>query len=564
MPKKKKSKKDKPPPNLRPEFVLDPKLEPRKGPRVKRAPDRPQPEWMFPPVEENPVLNPRPKSDEKVQKDKQDHDAAINFLQYKSVSTPVKDPPPPLLLTLIGGFLTSYGFNSTSRLYTTELASRKKLDEWKVLIDEKLPKGYPDLVKIYRDGHKVFEQRTVEDDTSSSESESDDDEEADAADQQDKQKKGKKDTKPGQTSGSGSEESSSEADSSDESASDVSMRDAPSNSKVVHPRKKRKTSHEGSMSASSSDDDEGPQTSGQQKSNGPSLGELVGNHSKSASTHIQSTATQDLLGKTPNAEEIDSDDSEDSSSESEEVDAPTQAATIASQSNRTENPSEIIGGVTEDKRNKQEDTKVATYKSASQNNSSSSESDSDSNSDSESASSPKTTGVSLVTQLVATKERTGSSSSETLQAVSTQKPSTANTSIPSTTSSDSDHSKWAPPEPIPLQGVTETTTTTTTKRKRSPSTKGPSSSTPAAASSKKPKTQFKEPSTPFQRVPKDTPVEERFSSNKYQSYDYADRAHQDLSVTKGKGFTKEKNKKKRGSYRGGMIDVSGGRAIKFE
>lgn len=34
------------------------------------------------------------------------------------------------------------------------------------------------------------------------------------------------------------------------------------------------------------------------------------------------------------------------------------------------------------------------------------------------------------------------------------------------------------------------------------------------------------------------------------------RASQDLIVTRGKGFTKEKNKKKRGSYRGGEIDQS--------
>jgi hypothetical protein len=34
------------------------------------------------------------------------------------------------------------------------------------------------------------------------------------------------------------------------------------------------------------------------------------------------------------------------------------------------------------------------------------------------------------------------------------------------------------------------------------------------------------------------------------------RAHHDLSVTRGAGFRKEKNKKKRGSYRGGEITVS--------
>ncbi len=39
-------------------------------------------------------------------------------------------------------------------------------------------------------------------------------------------------------------------------------------------------------------------------------------------------------------------------------------------------------------------------------------------------------------------------------------------------------------------------------------------------------------------------------------YEWGQKAHEDLIVTKGKGFTKEKNKKKRGSYRGGRIDTS--------
>jgi hypothetical protein len=37
---------------------------------------------------------------------------------------------------------------------------------------------------------------------------------------------------------------------------------------------------------------------------------------------------------------------------------------------------------------------------------------------------------------------------------------------------------------------------------------------------------------------------------------YGLKAYKDLSVTRGKGFTKEKNKKKKGSYRGGKIDTS--------
>ena len=69
---------------------------------------------------------------------------------------------------------------------------------------------------------------------------------------------------------------------------------------------------------------------------------------------------------------------------------------------------------------------------------------------------------------------------------------------------------------------------------------------------------------PFQRVAADEPVDEKFQSNAYVPYDYADRAHRDLAPTKGKNFTKEKNKKKRGSYRGGIIDVHGKKGIKFD
>ena len=53
---------------------------------------------------------------------------------------------------------------------------------------------------------------------------------------------------------------------------------------------------------------------------------------------------------------------------------------------------------------------------------------------------------------------------------------------------------------------------------------------------------LKKNNVPFSRVPADQAVDPRFASNEYVAYDYADRAHQKLIVTKGKGFTKEKNK----------------------
>ncbi|KAI0113148.1 SRP40, C-terminal domain-containing protein [Daldinia grandis] len=69
---------------------------------------------------------------------------------------------------------------------------------------------------------------------------------------------------------------------------------------------------------------------------------------------------------------------------------------------------------------------------------------------------------------------------------------------------------------------------------------------------------------PFSRIRQDVAIDPRLSSNAYVSHEYGDKAHQDLIVTKGKGFTKEKNKKKRGSYKGGPLDINKSRSIKFE
>ncbi|KAI0950109.1 hypothetical protein AcW1_006073 [Taiwanofungus camphoratus] len=69
--------------------------------------------------------------------------------------------------------------------------------------------------------------------------------------------------------------------------------------------------------------------------------------------------------------------------------------------------------------------------------------------------------------------------------------------------------------------------------------------------------------TPFQRVKPEQVrfYDERLKDNRFESRgaganDYGERAARDLIVTHGAGFRKEKNKKKRGSYRGGDITVS--------
>ena len=69
---------------------------------------------------------------------------------------------------------------------------------------------------------------------------------------------------------------------------------------------------------------------------------------------------------------------------------------------------------------------------------------------------------------------------------------------------------------------------------------------------------FQTTGTPFRRVKsEDIQIEkEELRDNSYKSFDtWGAKASKDLIVTKGKGFRHEKTKKKRGSYRGGEINM---------
>jgi len=75
--------------------------------------------------------------------------------------------------------------------------------------------------------------------------------------------------------------------------------------------------------------------------------------------------------------------------------------------------------------------------------------------------------------------------------------------------------------------------------------------------------------TPFQRIKADAVefAHEGLKDNRFKAKggtfgDYGERANQDLIVTKGAGFRKEKMKKKRGSYAGGEITMQS-HSIKF-
>lgn len=67
----------------------------------------------------------------------------------------------------------------------------------------------------------------------------------------------------------------------------------------------------------------------------------------------------------------------------------------------------------------------------------------------------------------------------------------------------------------------------------------------------------------FSRVDPDDVVfpEEELRSNAFLAKkgaagSYGEKAYKDLAPTRGKGFRQEKNKKKRGSYKGGKIDTT--------
>ncbi|MCJ1459566.1 hypothetical protein MMC28_009945 [Mycoblastus sanguinarius] len=556
----------KPPVEIKPEFVLVPGQEPPRKKKKKNAPDRPQPQWMFPPDEENPVLNPKPKLEAQRLKDEKDRDDAIKFLKYKSVTAPLKAPPPQLLLTLVGAFLSSYGFHSASRIYTTQLQSRTKLDEWRIELGGKLPKGFPDLVKIFKDWYKDYEAKTQMDDTSSSSGE-DDSSDAKAAKKVKKSKKqAKADAKAREVPAAkvnAKDETSSSGSSDDEGGSDVEMKDEPPGTKAIKKdielRKAKSSSPLTSSSSTDSNADDEKEATGatlptSKSLQTPTVNGKVNKLKRKVSSSGPSSSDSDLDSDSDASTSAAAKKLERKSAEKEKIATPERSKETTPAKVSVE-PSSSSDTSSSDSESAKEASKpvvattITTAVATAEGASSSSSGSTSSSTDSDEPDFAKPTKVVKATTITTSRpvqilNKAPSDSSETLQATSARKPSTANPSLStsaSTSSSDSSEPK-----------ATATATATTTKRKRS--------SSPTEAKSKK----FHKQNTPFQRVPKDTPVDPKMASNAYRAYDYADKAHQDLSVTKGKGFTKEKNKKKRGSYRGGQIDVSGGKGVKFE
>ena len=525
----------------------------QKKKKKKNAPDRPQPEWMFPPDEENPILNPKPKSEEQLRKEREERDLSIKFLQYKSVTAPMKPAPPGILLTLVGSFLTSYGFNSASRLYTSQCKSRKKLEAWDHELGAKLPKGFPDLVKIYKDWYKEYQEDLASDASSSG---GDDNPNA-------KEPKSNKSTKVLTQAESDETSSSSGSDSSDEIESEK-----PAKASANAQKSGKRPNKAGSLSASSSsstsesdaDDEKEAVSTGPSK---PTVNGMIKNLKRKASVNksanSKSSSESSALSvdegrplkkskvEASKVEELDKDATKTEAKFAAGVKpakaATSRAAPIMSSSSTSESPSsESEPALPTQKKVSDPPSKKSLPRAKSD--------------------TLGTAKVSKSAQATKAKDIKRSSSdslkstdsSATLEIASEDKPVTSNTST-SSSSSSSPSSSEAGFEPSMTKAKTEASAAPKRKSSHSPSSTGQKI---------EPKNAAKKQSTPFQRVPKDTQVDPKLASNAYISYDYADRAHKDLSVTRGKDFTKEKNKKKRGSYRGGAIDVDSRKGVKFD
>ncbi|KAL8783464.1 MAG: hypothetical protein Q9213_004601 [Squamulea squamosa] len=523
----------------------------------KNAPNRLQPEWMFPADEDNPVLNPKPKSETEIAKDKKEWEDAIRFLQYRAHSTPVKPAPPKQLLTLVGAFLTSYGFNNTCRIYQLQCNARSKLDGWDSVLGEKLPKDFPSLVDLYKLGLQTYEEQKKLDETSSS------DDEDRVAPEINKRKRLKLEEKANkekraavkaeaeQTSSSGSVD-----DSSDGDDSDIDMKDASTSPKPATDISRPKPSPSSSSATSSFDSDADDEN---EKAGFKTLLQKPDN----------SDFTNTLKRKTPP-----SISSSLESSSSEEERAPKKAKTGTTEPEVTMRAAETVSRRSSD----QQPSKSSSSDSSSASSSSNSEFENESTvpklqkpTDESKVSSDSS--VTLVpTPTMSTSKNDADSVNRT--AISSSSSSSISSSSSSDSDSDSDSelihaskkSNFTNPATTitkrevssPVSPLAESFTTTF-KEETSPAI-GTITSTTTTTTKKGPKPK----GVSFTRIPSDTLIPPSLASNAYQPYDYAERAHQDLSITKGKGFTKEKNKKKRGSYRGGVIDVGPGRAIRFE
>ncbi len=470
-----------------------------------------QPEWLFP-SQQKAAPTPKSQNDDRL-KNKKEKQLAKDLLRRRAAGEPPKSAAPPQLLKLVSVFLKEYGFTNAVQALETEREGRGETADQS--------ENIPSLSTIYTEWRGSKDKNKVL-----------------GADTSAVEVKSVKKHKPSKQK---SDTSSSESDTSS-SDSDVEMADAPSTKKLTS----RRSSSSSSASSSSSDSDADDEEEVLLKIQSPKP-KVNGLKRKVASSSESSS------GSDPSSDE--------DGPKSKKVKTEVAADSSDSDSSSEEDSSSSSNSTSEDESLKDKESKVAVISSGSESSSSDSDSDSDSStnsiaqkvplpdSDSDSESSSESSSESGSESSVGEAKKkpvVGSDTSATLSDGPKKISPSDDSSPDSTSSSDSE----AESKPVKI----DTKVTTSAERELSPPL-------PPDPVSKLPKNKINQP---FSRIPKDIKVDERLASNAYVPYDYAQKAHEDLIVTRGKGFTKEKNKKKRGSYKGGYIDVEGKKGIKFE
>lgn len=445
-------------------------------------------------------------------------------------------PPPPKLMDLIHSFLASYSYRKAAHGMRSD---NQKRQGHNVKLWQKSSYNMPTLIEIYEkwceqnpedaSGNRETRRLWVPVDPIAAKKLRDDEKAAKENEVEDKPILGVDNG----NSSSSSEETSSESEDSDESEQEsevenIKMAAAPTTVKAV--------------ADDDSDDTDTSEDDSDDESEEDSEDEEEDEIEAKAETLTKMDVDEDDAESEEDSDEESSDDSDDEDSDEEESEEDSKvdsAATLA----KAEPADASASSAAEDSED---------------------ESSSDDSSDSESSSTSDSSdededGTVPAETVVDTSTRASSDSSVTLQgdAVAAK----AASSTPSS-SDDSSTASSSSDDEIPTSKAAEAAVAhTSNKRKRSKDETSAANVMEPTQNAKRVKKEV----VPFSRIPADIKVDDRFSSNKYVPYDYANKAHQDLIVTKGKGFTKEKNKKKKGQgFRGGMIDIQGKRGIKFE
>jgi hypothetical protein len=531
---------------------IPPKPQPQKKKKKKNAPDKPQPAWLFPPDEENPVLNPKPKTDEDTIKETQEREKALNYMKRRVHAVPDRPAPPPQLLTLVGIFLTDFGFNSTSRLFTNERKARQELNGWEDAIGKKIEKGTPTLETIYRNWYREWKIQQ-KDETSSDESGSETSSESDSVAELSKKEAAN-------SSGGGDDDS--EASTDGLGGSDVEMKGAPKGKKGKAKNKRMLRSSSSSSSTTSESDADDEDEKAKPES---TISKKAANTAKPAA---YMPAVDFMVKSLKRKAASDPSDPSDPAS-SADKERLRQKKKVKTTSHSTLAPTGKIA-----------ETKPGAEDSSSSGSSSASDRESFPSPEESNAKLSKNHGSEKPVKAVPPLD-----SSESTSSSASESDSDSNSPLPASKQRANVPNKIIAQPPSLVQAPSSDSSATINGDSKKPSVSISSASDRSSATSSESSTSKSGSSTALSpkkkpEVPKlkmkhegaqQTPLaslsanaaEHSYISNKYQNYEYAERAYKDLSVTRGKGFTKEKNKKKRGSYRGGAIDTAGGKSFKF-